>query len=126
MKRLISLLLAVVFAISLSSCSKNTEKSIVGQWMYPNYSEFKEYVTDVIQEDIFYKVYYEFYEDGTGCTYIEGYENNPARIVYKYDPAKDILTFTYENGNKVSVSCVINGDEMHITEGENEATFYRQ
>lgn len=94
--------------------------------MYPNYTEFEEYVTDVIQDDIFYKVYYEFYEDGTGCTYIEGQEGNPARLVYSYDPAKDVLNFTFENGNKVSVSCVIDDNEMRITEGENTATFYRQ
>ncbi len=127
MKKFVSLILAFIFVLSLCACSKNTEESIIGKWMYPNYSEFAEYVTDVIEEDIFYKVYYEFYGDGTGCTYIEGQENNPVMIkAYKYDPANDTLTFTYDNGNEVSVSCTIDGDEMYIIEGENQAKFYRQ
>ena len=126
MKRLISILLATVLLFSFTACSKKSEKNIVGVWMYPNYTEFKDYVTDIITEDIFYKVYYEFYEDGTGCTYIEGEEDNPVRIVYNYDSEKDILSFTFQNGNKVSVSCVVDGDTMTVTEGENEAMFYRQ
>lgn len=126
MKKVLALLLAAVLLFSFAGCSKKVDKNIVGVWMYPNYSEFKDYVSDIITEDIFYKVYYEFYEDGTGCTYIEGHENDPVRIVYNYDPSNDILTFTFENGNKVSVSCVVDGDTMKVTEGENDATFYRQ
>ena len=126
MKKFISILLAAVLLFSFTACSKKSEKNIVGVWMYPNYSEFKDYVTDIITEDIFYKVYYEFYEDGTGCTYIEGEENNPIRIVYSYDSENDMLSFTFQNGNKVSVSCVVDGDTMTVTEGENEALFYRQ
>ena len=126
MKKVLSLLLAIVLLCSFTSCANKGDKNIVGLWMYPNYSEFKDYVSDVITEDIFYKVYYEFNEDGTGCTYIEGQENNPVRIVYSYDPDKDILHFTFENGNKVSVSCIVEGDTMKVTEGENEAILYRQ
>ena len=77
MKKVLSLLLAIVLLCSFTSCANKGDKNIVGLWMYPNYSEFKDYVSDVITEDIFYKVYYEFNEDGTGCTYIEGQETNP-------------------------------------------------
>lgn len=126
MKRFLSLFLALIILCSFVGCGKRGSKDIVGVWMYPNYSEIKDYVTDVITEDIFYKVYYEFYEDGTGCTYIEGRESDPIRLAYSYEADKDLLTFTFENGNKVSVSCVVDGDTMKVVEDENEAVFYRQ
>lgn len=130
MKRILALIFVISLLFSICSCALKTNETdptaIIGKWMNPNYTEFKEYVTDEVPADIFYKIYYEFYEDGKGCTYVEGYEDKKTYIVYSYDAVKDILTFTFENGNSVSVSCEIKGDQMRVIEGENQAVFYRQ
>ncbi len=128
MKRLTVIILCFSLLFVLASCSNNETdpKAIIGTWEYPNNSQIKDYVTDVIKEDIFYKVYYQFNEDGSGCTYIEGKEDNKVNLTYTYDAEKDILTYTYENGNEVTVSCEIRGDEMMIIEGDNRALLYRK
>ena len=128
MKRLTLFILCLSVLLGCTSCSNNETDptAIIGLWEYPNNSQIKDYVTDVIKEDIFYKVYYQFNEDGSGCTYIEGKEDNKVNLTYTYDAEKDILTYTFENGNKVTVSCEIRGDEMMIIENENRAKLYRK
>ena len=61
------------------------EEGIVGVWKYAHNEEYREYITEAITDPGAYvDLYYEFYEDGTGKTYLST-DDNEMTFTYTYD-----------------------------------------
>ena len=127
MKKLLCIVLAAA-ALLLCSCKKDAEPqetggSIVGSWVYSNHTEFKEYLTGIIDEDAFYKVFYKFNEDGTGSSSLEGREQI---LNFTYIYSGTDLNLTFPDGSTDTVYCEVNGDKMIIKQNEQAISFTRE
>ena len=122
MKKILSIVLAVFFVLSLASCAKKTtydtpEEGIVGVWKYSPNEEYREYVTDAITDPcVFVDLYYEFYEDGTGKTYLST-DDNEMTFTYTYDG--ETLTITNNDGS-FDTPAKLDGDVLSVYAGDNE------
>ena len=86
--RLSSLLMALGFLFCMASCSKTSEYDpsvIVGTWKFEQNGSIRELITEIIDDSSVYTdIYYEFYEDGTGCTYSTMFDDK-IEFSYEYD-----------------------------------------
>lgn len=128
MKKFVSAAAAVCCLIcifSLFSCGKTDvgDDSIVGKRKYSLNSDIRDVLTEVMADTSVYDdVFYEFNEDGTGCTYTK---NNPEKMEF---------TYTFDGSNihivngyaEFDVSAKIKGDTLKITENDNTVEFERQ
>ena len=126
MKKYICLACLILVMLSVLSCSNETadeseNTSIVGTWEYSNHSELKEYLTDIFDESYFYKVYYQFDEDGTGRTWLETSADFKAEFTYSYDGK--ILAVTLQNGTVQELECSLDNDRFIVSDGEEEMVF---
>ena len=124
MKKLICIVFTLLFVCSLCSCTtEDNNSSIVGTWEYSNHSELKEYLTDVFDDSYFYKVYYQFNEDGTGKTWLETSADFKADFTYSYDG--NTLSVTLYDGTIQELDCELNGDRFTVSDGEENMVFVR-
>lgn len=95
----------------------------MGKWKYSLNSDIRDVLTEVMADTSVYDdVFYEFNEDGTGCTYTK---NNPEKMEF---------TYTFDGSNihivngyaEFDVSAKIKGDTLKITENDNTVEFERQ
>ncbi len=110
-------LIMALLMLSVVSCSNSsdgdgvdssgsptvTNTDIVGKWVYDPVSRYKEYLTDVITEDIYYAIYYQFNSDGTGSTG----KDDSELYTFKYDFDGKILTVYFEDGTSQNLECSI-------------------
>lgn len=115
MKKIIALILTVILSFGAVACSapfSEPASGIVGVWKYSANDDYVlDLVTDVINDPNVYVAYfYEFYEDGTGKTYVS--------------TDTDVLEFTYVfNGDSITITgkdgtfetpCKLNGNILSI------------
>lgn len=107
----------------LSSCAKASKGDIVGQWKYSLNSEIRDLVTEVLADSgVYDDIYYEFREDGTGCTYTT---NNPDPVNFTY--TFDGSTLHIENGDGgFDTACKVDGDTLSVTENGTTVKLDRQ
>ncbi len=126
MKRFISLITIIMLVFALVSCSGKTgsnKKSIVGTWEYSNHTELKEFLTDIFEDSYFYKVYYQFDEDGTGKTWLETSSDYKAEFTYTFDGRT--LTVTLQDGSVQELECKLSGDYFYVSDGEEDMKFVK-
>ncbi|MBE6714747.1 MAG: hypothetical protein E7575_05630 [Ruminococcaceae bacterium] len=127
-KRFFFVLLAVILAFSMVSCSDKSDSSkekagdhiasgyegIVGKWMYSQNSEYvQNLVTDIINDpNVYVKLYYEFYADGTGKTYMST-DDYVQEFTYTYDG--ETLTITGKDGT-FDTPAKLKGDILSVYE----------
>ena len=115
------ILIVTILIVSLFSCTENKETSIVGTWEYSNHSELKDFLTDVFEDSYFYKVYYQFDEDGTGKTWLETSADFKAEFTYTFDGK--VLAVTLQDGSIQKLECEFHGDYFYISDGEENMKF---
>lgn len=122
MKRAVSAVIAIILMLSFASCKKapsydTPEEGIVGVWKYSYNEEYREYVTDAITDPgVYVDLYYEFYEDGTGKTYLSTDENE-MEFTYSYDG--EVLTIINSSGS-FDTPALLDGDILSVYAGNNE------
>lgn len=122
MKRMITAVLACFLVISFASCAKKTtydtpQEGIVGVWKYAHNEEYREYITEAIKDPGAYvDLYYEFYADGTGKTYLST-DDNVMEFTYTYDG--EILTITNSDGS-FDTPARLDGDVLSVFAGNDE------
>ncbi len=126
MKKFICITCLILMMLSVVSCSNEAVKqpentSIVGTWEYSNHTELKEYLTDIFDESYFYRVYYQFDEEGTGRTWLETSADFKAEFTYTYDGK--ILAITLQNGTVQELQCSLNNDRFIVSDGEEDMVF---
>jgi hypothetical protein len=121
MKRIISAIIACVILLSVCSCTPTI--SIVGTWEYDNNYGLKDLVSDQIDDAYFYKVYYQFNEDGTGKTWTSYSPDYKAEFTYEFDGYK--LTVDLDNGSKQSLDVDLQRNQFTISDGKEEMVFIR-
>lgn len=121
MKKLITILSILSIILSLVSCEKKAPDSIVGTWEYSNHSELKDYLTDQLDESFFFKVYYQFDEDGTGSTWTENYPDKKFTFTYVFDGNN--LTISLGNGQTQELECEFHGDYFYVSDGKEDMKF---
>ena len=115
MKKIISLILISVFIFGAVSCSapfSKTESGIVGVWKYSVNDDYVlGLVTDVINDpNVYVSYFYEFYEDGTGKTYVS---TDTDVIEFTYVFNGDSITITSKDGT-FDTPCKLNGNTLSI------------
>lgn len=121
MKKILCILSVIIIVFSLASCSDKTSPSILGTWEYSNHSELKEYLTDQLDESFFFKVYYQFNEDGSGSTWTENYPDNKFNFTYVFDGKT--LSITLNDGNVQNLKCEFHGDYFYVSDGTEDMKF---
>ena len=122
MKRIIAVTLALFAVLSLCSCMEFAsdvppEEGIVGVWKYAHNEEYREVITEAITDPGAYvDLYYEFYADGTGKTYLST-DDNEMTFSYTYDG--EILTITNKDGS-FDTPAKLKGDVLSVYAGDNE------
>ena len=116
MKKTVSIILVLLTVFSLSSCMEFAsdvppEEGIVGVWKYSPNEEYRDIITDAITDPgVYVDLYYEFYADGTGKTYLST-DDNVMEFTYSYDgetlringPDGSFDTLVRLDGNTLSV-----------------------
>jgi len=102
--------------IFLVSCGKGkTPEGIVGVWKFSPNEEYREIITDAITDPrVYVDLYYEFYEDGTGKTYLST-DENVMEFTYVFDGEK--LTITNSDGS-FDTPVKLKGDVLSVYAGE--------
>ncbi|MBE6587423.1 MAG: hypothetical protein E7647_03300 [Ruminococcaceae bacterium] len=119
MKRIVAVILLVLSVFTLSSCLKDTspEEEIVGVWKYAHNEEYREYITEAITDPGAYvDLYYEFYADGTGKTYLST-DDNEMTFTYTYDG--ETLTITNKDGS-FDTPAKLKGNVLSVYAGDGE------
>lgn len=89
LKRIAVIVLALAL-LFLASCSGSAvagtpAEKIVGKWCYTPNEDILDIVTQVINDPgVYVKLYYEFYEDGTGVTYLST-DDSKMEFTYSFD-----------------------------------------
>ena len=118
------LLLCSFLLCACSSSDSSSKSEIVGKWALINNEEYKDLLEGHISEDIFFTVFYIFNEDGTGSTHINKDED---LFTFQYTYDGSTLELTFDSGApSQSISCTIQGREMHVMDNGEEVIFYRQ
>ena len=113
--------IALILCSVLTACTAPANNSIVGTWEYSNHTELKEYLTDVFDDSYFYKVYYQFDEDGSGRTWLETSSEYKAEFTYTFDGKT--LSVKLQNGQTENLDCTFNGDVFYVSDGEETIKF---
>ena len=126
MKKYLALFLILSSLFILSSCTAKYEavpEDIIGTWEYSNHTELKEYLTDVLDDSYFFKVYYCFNEDGSGSSWIESSPEKKLEFNYEFDGK--IITMIYNDGTTEDIACEMHKDYFTVKDGENDMKFNR-
>lgn len=123
-KPIIFMLALAAAVLSFAGCSKSPQSEIVGKWKYSLNADIRDAITEVLVDPAVYTdFYYEFNEDGTGCTYSSADEDKPVDFTYTYDGK--ILTITMQ-GKSISTPCDVEENSMTITEYGETTVFNRE
>ncbi len=120
MKKILSVILALIFVLSLASCAMKTTydtpaEGIVGVWKYSPNEELRDYITDAITDPgVFVDLFYEFYADGTGKTYLST-DDKVMEFTYIYDG--EVLTITNSDGS-FDTPAKLDGDVLSVYAGD--------
>ena len=121
-KLLISLILIVIVLSSCGNSPKISNSNIVGVWKYELNGEYREAITSYITDEHVYEdFYYEFYDDGTGCTY-SSLSKNKETFTYEY--TNDVITITTKNGS-FDTKCKVTSNTLTIYEADTETVFFK-
>lgn len=122
MKKFVCLFSAVILLFAFCAC-QNTETSLIGTWEYDNNYELKELVSGQLDDSYFYKVYYQFNEDGTGATWTSYSPDFKAEFTYTYNGST--LTVTLDDGNTESLNIKLHGDYFTVSYEDEYMDFYK-
>ena len=113
MKKIIAIILCAAALLTFGACQrKNTvegtpAEDIVGTWKYSPNEEIRDIVTDVLKDpNVYVDLFYEFYEDGTGKTYIST-DNAVMKFEFEFDG--ETLTIISEDGS-FDTPCTLSED----------------
>ena len=117
MKKIISVILCIAAVLCFSACAKEEVKGkpvagtpggdIVGKWKYAPNEDIRDLVTEVLQDpNVYVDLYYEFYEDGTGKTYIS---TDDAVLEFQYEFDGKVLTIISKDGS-FDTPCTLSED----------------
>ena len=117
MKKIISVILCIAAVLCFSACAKEEIKGkpvagtpgedIVGKWKYAPNEDIRDLVTEVLQDpNVYVDLYYEFYEDGTGKTYIS---TDDAVLEFQYEFDGKVLTIISKDGS-FDTPCTLSED----------------
>ena len=73
------------------------------------------------QNTFFFKVYYQFNEDGTGNTWTESYPDNKLSFTYTFDG--DTLSVTLDNGQVQELECEFHETYFYVSDGKEDMKF---
>jgi len=107
--------------LTIASCAEKEPPSIVGTWEYSNHSELKDYLTDQLDDSFFFKVYYQFDEDGSGCSWTESYPDNKLTFTYTFDG--ETLAVTLYDGSVQKLDCEFHGTYFYVSDGKEDMKF---
>ena len=100
--RAVSVLLALAAVLCLVSCKGDSvvagtpAEGLVGKWCYYPNEAVHDIITDVIVDpNVYVKLFYEFYEDGTGVTYLST-DDTKMEFTYSFDG--ETLTISGKDG----------------------------
>ncbi len=122
MKKIFSLILVLLAVLSLTSCMEFAsdvppEEAIVGVWKYAHNEEYRDYITEAITDPGAYvDLYYEFYADGTGKTYLST-DDNEMEFTYTFDG--ETLTITNKDGS-FDTPVKLKGNVLSVYAGDGE------
>lgn len=122
MKKIIAIILSLLFVAGLCSCGKKyaydtPEEGIVGVWKYSPNEEYRDLITDaVVDPGVYVDLYYEFYEDGTGKTYLST-DDAVMEFTYEYDGETLIIT---SNDGSFDTPARLDGDILSVYDVQNE------
>ncbi len=100
----------------LSACAGETvydtpQEGIVGVWKFSPNEEYREFVTDAITDPgVYVDLFYEFYEDGSGKTYLST-DDNEMEFTYTYDG--ETLVITSKDGS-FKTPAKLDGDILSV------------
>lgn len=95
----------------LSFCACKKEEGIVGTWKYSPNEVVRDYITDMINDPgVYVDLYYEFYEDGTGVTYLST-DKTKVPLTYSFDG--ETLTITI-GGETFDTPVKLDGDVLSV------------
>lgn len=107
MKKIIAILLCTLAVLCAASCTAKEElngkpvagtpgEDIVGKWKYSSNEDIRDVITEVLQDpNVYVDLYYEFYEDGTGKTYIS---TDDTVLEFSYEFDGEVLTIISKDG----------------------------
>ena len=121
MKKSTCFLILIALILTLTACESNETPPIVGTWEYSNHSELKDYLTDQLDDSFFFKVYYQFNEDGTGNTWTKSYPHNKLSVTYTFD--EDTLSVTLDNGQVQELECEFHETYFYVSDGKEDMKF---
>lgn len=114
MKKIVSAIALVIILISAVSCAHSydtPEEGIVGVWKYAYNGEIRDYITQLITDErLFVDLYYEFYEDGTGVTYLS---TDKTKMEFTYIFDGETLTITNED-TTFDTPAKLDGDTLSV------------
>lgn len=123
MKRIICFLSIITLLFISSSCAEKTPPSIVGTWEYSNHSELKDLLSDQVDDSYFYKVYYQFNEDGTGSTWIDANPEFVYTFEYNFDGKK--LSVALSDGSVQELKCEFHETYFYVSDGKEDMKFVK-
>ena len=121
MKKSICILTLLAIVLSFVACEEKAPPSIIGIWEYSNHSELKEYLTEQLDDSYFFKVYYQFDEDGSGSTWTENYPDNKFEFTYTFDG--ETLSISLGDGNTQNLECEFHGTYFYVSDGKEDMKF---
>ncbi|MBQ2729347.1 MAG: hypothetical protein IJF69_01080 [Clostridia bacterium] len=122
MRKTAAIIIAVIFVLSLASCSSKVkydtpQEGIIGVWKYSPNEEIRDIITDAVTDPgVYVDLYYEFYEDGTGKTYLST-DDNEMTFTYTYDG--ETLTITSKSGS-FDTPAKLDGDILSVYDTGND------
>ena len=122
MKKYIAIILSLLFVVGLCSCSgkasySSPREGIVGVWKYSPNEEYRDLITDaLVDPGVYVDLYYEFYEDGTGKTYLST-DDGVMEFEYEYDG--EILTIMSGSGS-FDTPAILDGNILSVYDVQND------
>lgn len=114
MKKILSAVVLILIIFSAVSCGHSydtPEEGIVGIWKYAYNGDIRDYITQVITDErLFVDLYYEFYDDGTGVTYLST-DDSKMEFTYIYDG--ETLTITSDDAT-FDTPAKLDGDILSV------------
>ena len=126
MKKYICITLVLTLIFALCSCYSTytpAPEHIIGTWEYSNHTEYKDLLTDIFDDSYFYKVYYQFNEDGSGSSWLE--TNPDKKLEFNYEFDGKVIKMIYNDGTTEDVPCDFSGNSFTVTMGGTTMKFVK-
>ncbi|MBR4071387.1 MAG: hypothetical protein IKK26_02415 [Clostridia bacterium] len=78
-------------------------------------------MTEQLDDSYFFKVYYQFDEDGSGSTWTENYPDNKFEFTYTFDG--ETLSISLGDGNTQNLECEFHGTYFYVSDGKEDMKF---